>query len=143
MKAQSLLGAVLLPLLVSCGGGGGAANDASVAKAKKQSPKGAQVYQRECAGCHGNSGQGLGGTPEVLGAAALPLKGVGGDHGPFRNAQDVFDYVKREMPLPKSKAGSLSDEDCWAVVEYMLAGSGRDVGPGLTAENAASVVVNK
>jgi cytochrome c len=144
MKAQRLLATLLVPLAVACGGGqGGAANDTTIAKATKQSPKGEKVFQRECAGCHGKDGQGLGGTPQVLGASALPLTGVGGDHGPFRSAQDVFDYVKAQMPLPKSRVGSLSDEEYWAVVEYMLVGSGRDVAPGLSADSAASTVVNK
>ncbi len=143
MNARILRCLALFPILLACGGSGSPANDAAVAKAKKQSPTGAKVYKSECAGCHGSQGQGLGGTPEVMGPTALPLKGVGGDIGPFKTAQDVFDYVKKEMPLPKSKVGSLSDEEYWAVVEYMLVGSKRKVSPGLSAENAADVVVNQ
>ncbi len=143
MNARILRCVALFPILFACGGSASPANDAAVAKAKKQSPIGAKVYKKECAGCHGSQGQGLGGTPEVMGPTALPMKGVGGDTGPFENAQDVFDYLQRAMPLPKSKIGSLSDEEYWAVVEYMLVGAKRKVPPGLNGDNASDVVVNK
>ncbi len=127
--------------LGACGGGSGSA--AAADSARQAVPAGAAVYDRECAGCHGKSGEGIGKTPAVMGEGALPLKGADGHHGPFRTAQDVFDYVKREMPLPESKAGSLSDQDYWAVTAYMLAGSGRKLPGGkLNAETAQGVVVN-
>lgn len=130
-------------LALACGGAQGGADDATAAKAKGQTPRGAKVFNRDCALCHGESGQGQSGSPPVMGQGALPLKGVGGDAGPFRTAKDVFDYVKKTMPKPAEKAGSLSDADYWAVVEYMLIGAGRDVPAGLSDANAADVVINK
>lgn len=141
-KWSSLFSCLVALAALGCGGGGGG-GASPVAAAKSAAPRGAQVFERECAGCHGAEGEGIAGTPAVMGDGALPLKGAGGDHGPFANAHDVFAYVKKEMPLPQAKAGSLSDEDYWAVTAYLLAGSGRKLPPGgLTAENAKSVVVN-
>jgi mono/diheme cytochrome c family protein len=76
-----------------------------------------------------------------MGAAALPPSGS--DRGTFMTGQDVFDYVKSEMPLPKKKVGTLSDQQYWDVVGYLLAASGRKVPEGgLSPDNAASVQVN-
>jgi len=62
--------------------------------------------------------------------------------GAFKTAADLFKYVSREMPLPKSKAGSLSPEEYWAVVNFILLGHGSSVPAGGVNEgNAASVVV--
>jgi mono/diheme cytochrome c family protein len=47
------------------------------------------------------------------------------------------------MPLPKKKVGTLSDQQYWDVVGYLLAASGRKVPEGgLSPDNAASVQVN-
>ena len=76
-----------------------------------------------------------------MGKEALAL--TGSDRGKFVTAQDVFDYVKSEMPLPKKKVGTLSEQQYWEVTEYLLAASGRKLPDGgLTADNAASVTVN-
>lgn len=115
----------------------------SVEQARSASPRGAKVYERECSGCHGDDGGGLSGTPRVMGAGALPLRGASGKLGPLRSAKDVFDYVSSEMPLPKARVGSLPEADYWAVVEFMLRGAGKDVpAEGLSAATASSIVVN-
>ncbi len=132
---------LLLPavLALACGGGQGGA----VANARQAAPRGAKVFDKECGGCHGAEGQGVQGTPPLMGAGALPTRGASGKLGPFHDAQQLFDYVKQEMPLPKAQVGSLSDSDYWAVVEFMIRGTGRSVPEGgLTAENAASVTLN-
>ena len=135
--------------------------------AKAQAGPGADVYRRECAACHGERGEGLASNPAVMGSGALPLYErdpatstnpalqdpaerlrqqslpPGADtRGAFRTAQDLFDYVSREMPLPKSKAGSLEPEEYWGVVNFMLAGHGvRLPAGGVSASNAASVQI--
>jgi hypothetical protein len=46
------------------------------------------------------------------------------------------------MPLPKTKAGSLTPEEYWAVVNFLLTGHGSAVpAGGVNAANAASVEV--
>jgi cytochrome c len=85
---------------------------------------GAKVFADNCAACHGDKGQGN------------PAKGVGGDRplggrgtlasdSPIRTVESywpyattLFDYVKRAMPL--NAPGSLSDNDVYSVVAYVL-----------------------
>lgn len=69
--------------------------------------------------------------PAVMGSGAL---------AGFETAADVHAFVSKEMPLPKSKAGTLSPDDYWALVSFMLVRHGVAVpSGGITAENAASV----
>ena len=86
--------------------------------------EGAKVFADNCAACHGDKGQGN------------PAKGIGGDRllggrgtlasdAPIKTVESywpyattLFDYVKRAMPL--SAPGSLSDNDVYAVVAYLL-----------------------
>jgi cytochrome c len=133
--------------------------------AKAQETPGAAVYQRECAGCHGAHGEGLASAPAVMGPGALPLYGrdpsttsnpalqdiarqqqkqslpTGADpRGAFKTAADVHRYVSHQMPLPRSKAGTLPSEDYWAVVNFVLLGHGVAVPPGGVNEaNAATI----
>lgn len=85
---------------------------------------GAKVFADNCAACHGDKGQGN------------PAKGIGGDRllggrgtlasdAPIKTVESywpyattLFDYVKRAMPF--SAPGSLSDNDVYAVVAYIL-----------------------
>ena len=85
---------------------------------------GAKVFADSCAACHGDKGQGN------------PAKGIGGDRllggrgtlasdAPIKTVESywpyattLFDYVKRAMPF--SAPGSLSDNDVYAVVAYIL-----------------------
>ncbi len=126
---------------------------------------GAAVFQRECASCHGERGEGLGQQPSILGAGALPtyerdpsslsnpaLQNLAEQQrernlppgsrlrGAFKTAADLHGYIAQQMPLPQGKAGTLSPEDYWAVLNFVLVGHGVLVPPGgVTAENAASV----
>src|SRR5262245_34823054 len=63
----------LTATVAACGASQIGASDANFAKAKKASPPGAEVFQRECAGCHGDKGEGLTGNPGLMGGGALPL----------------------------------------------------------------------
>jgi len=126
---------------------------------------GASVFKRECASCHGERGEGLGQTPAVMGSGALPtyerdpatlsnpalqslseqqreknLPPGASLRQPFKTAADVHAYVSKQMPLPKGKAGTLSADDYWAVVTFLLVGHGVPIpSGGVTAENAAGV----
>ncbi|WP_343712014.1 cytochrome c [Inquilinus sp.] len=81
--------------------------------------RGKAVYDENCAACHGDAGQGgyrdrlVGGQGTL--ATSQPVKTVG-SYWPY--ATSLFDYVRRAMPYPAP--GSLSDDDTYAVVAYLL-----------------------
>ncbi len=86
--------------------------------------KGATVYADKCAACHGahlegNPAKGIGGDKLIGGRGTLagktPIKTVE-SYWPY--ATTLFDYVKRTMPF--NAPGSLSDEDVYSVVAYIL-----------------------
>jgi mono/diheme cytochrome c family protein len=159
--------AVVGSLLLGCSVTQLGATDADLAKARSKVGPGGEVYQRECAACHGPKGEGLASSPAVMGPSALPLYTrdpktstnpalqdpaeqqrdqnlpAGADpRGAFRTAADLFKYVSREMPLPRSKAGTLKPEEYWAVVNFMLVGHGAPVPEGGVNEgNAANVPI--
>jgi cytochrome c len=86
--------------------------------------KGAKIYAETCAACHGdhlegNPAKGIGGDKLIGGRGSLntktPVKTVE-SYWPY--ATTLFDYVKRTMPF--SAPGSLSDDDAYDVVAYIL-----------------------
>jgi len=85
---------------------------------------GAKVYAENCAACHagkleGNPAKGIGGDKLIGGRGSLatktPVKTVE-SYWPY--ATTLFDYVKRAMPF--SAPGSLTDDEVYAVVAYIL-----------------------
>jgi cytochrome c len=144
------------------------ASEPNLANAQKKAGPGGDLYEKECAACHGKKGEGLTSAPGVIGAGALPTyprdqslssnpalsnnaqqqqqdssRPPGApSRDPFRNAQDLFTYVSTKMPLPKSRAGTLKPEEYWAIVNFMLLAHGSAVPEGgLNASNAASVEI--
>jgi len=142
------------------------ATEASLAHARGQAETGATLFVASCAGCHGTRGEGLGSAPPLLGPGALPefprTAGGSGDptlidpqqlqiemqsrpagapsRDPFRNAQDLFRFIRTQMP--KNHPGSLSDGDAWAVVNFILAAQAANLPPGgIGPGNAAAVPV--
>jgi len=86
--------------------------------------RGATVYADKCAACHGkqlegNPAKGIGGDKLLGGRGTLasktPIKTVE-SYWPY--ATTLFDYVKRSMPF--NAPGSLSDEEVYSVVAYIL-----------------------
>jgi len=86
---------------------------------------GAKIYAQNCAPCHGdhlegNPAKGVGGDKLIGGRGSLgtktPVKTVE-SYWPY--ATTLFDYVKRAMPF--NAPGSLSDDDVYSVVAYILA----------------------
>ncbi len=86
--------------------------------------EGAKVYADNCSACHGNHlegnpAKGIGGDKLIGGRATLatatPVKTVE-SYWPY--ATTLFDYVKRAMPF--SSPGSLSDDQVYNVVAYIL-----------------------
>lgn len=79
---------------------------------------GEALYERHCASCHGADGR-LAGNALVGGIGSLatdaPLKTVG-SFWPF--ATTLYDYIGRAMPY--GAAGSLTDEERYAVTGWVL-----------------------
>jgi cytochrome c len=135
-------------------------------RARDQASQGANVYASECAKCHGDRGQGIGGVPDVMGPGALPenprnsassSSSAMGDpqllqlqaqsrpagaawRDPFRTAQDLFTFLSTHMP--KGRVGELKPADLWAVTSYMLAVQGAQMPPsGAGPANANSIQI--
>ena len=81
---------------------------------------GEEVFAEYCASCHGDFAEGRDNWPKLAGgddtlADKDPLKTVG-SYWPYLST--AFDYVRRSMPF--GNAQSLSDDDVYAIVAYIL-----------------------
>jgi S-disulfanyl-L-cysteine oxidoreductase SoxD len=80
---------------------------------------GREVFDQQCAACHGANGEGGVGDRLVGGQGTLatpnPVKTVG-SYWPF--APTLFDYIRRAMP--QNAPESLSNDDVYAVSAYIL-----------------------
>ena len=144
------------------------ASEPNLANAQKKAGPGNDLFEKECAACHGKRGEGLSNAPAIIGATALPeyprdkslstnpslsnnaAQQVSDSNrppgapsrDPFRTAQDLYGYISTKMPLPKSRAGTLKPEEYWAITNFMLVAHGSSVpDAGITAENAGSVQI--
>jgi len=170
-RTRRALAALAVPALAAaCGATQLGATDANLATARAGSTRGADLYAAHCAGCHGERGEGTGRAPSVIGVGALPV--YPSDHSraansafsdpqsqeeesrarpagapsrePFRTAADLERYLAAEMPLPKEKVGTLTKDEYWSVVTFMLLAHGVAVPEGgVTPANAASVPIRK
>ena len=106
---------MLLLTSAACGGDDGATTAQSQ---DEQVAAGRDVYVAECASCHGDEGEG--GTGPVL---------IGGSRriASYGDTDRLYDYVSRFMPF--DDAGSLSEEQYWDSIAYLL-----DANDLLTAE---------
>jgi cytochrome c len=82
--------------------------------------QGDEIFQAQCAACHGEFGEGVGRWPVLAGGfgtlrADRPDKTVGSF---WPDLSTVFDYIKRSMPY--GNARSLSDDDVYALTAYLL-----------------------
>ena len=87
---------------------------------KGTAAKGEEIFQAQCAACHGEFGEGKDRWPELVGGHGTlthdrPFKSIG-SYWPY--ASIIFDYVKRAMPF--GNAQSLSNDDLYAVTAYLL-----------------------
>jgi cytochrome c len=92
---------------------------------------GAPVYAAKCASCHGARGEGQGAYPRLVQPAALDpvtrdsfpfdrdfkIAKTVGNYWPY--ATTLYDYVRHAMPYPQP--GSLTPDETYAVVAYLLA----------------------
>jgi S-disulfanyl-L-cysteine oxidoreductase SoxD len=81
--------------------------------------RGHEVFDQQCAACHGSKGEGGVGERLVGGQGTLatrrPVRTVG-SYWPY--APTLFDYIRRAMP--QNAPQSLSNEDVYAVSAYIL-----------------------
>ena len=87
---------------------------------KGTAAQGEEIFQTQCATCHGEFGEGKDKWPVLAGGigtmkADRPEKTVG-SYWPY--ATTIFDYIKRAMPF--GNAQSLSDDELYAVTAYVL-----------------------
>jgi mono/diheme cytochrome c family protein len=84
---------------------------------------GREVFDQQCAACHGAKGEGGVGDRLVGGQGTLatpkPVRTVG-SYWPY--APTLFDYIRRAMP--QNAPQSLSNEDVYAVSAYVLSLNG-------------------
>ncbi|MGC1495343.1 MAG: c-type cytochrome [Sulfitobacter sp.] len=81
---------------------------------------GEEVFATQCASCHGDFAEGIDNWPKLAGGADTldredPLKTVGSY---WPHLSTAYDYIKRSMPY--GNAGTLSDDDVYAIVAYIL-----------------------
>ena len=82
--------------------------------------QGEPIYTENCAGCHGDFGEGKDRWPVLAGGRGSlreerPEKTIG-SYWPYLST--VYDYVRRAMPF--GNARSLSDDDVYALTAYLL-----------------------
>ena len=87
---------------------------------KGTAAQGEEIFQTQCASCHGEFGEGRDRWPVLAGGHDTlkhdrPDKTVG-SYWPY--ASTIFDYVKRAMPF--GNAQSLSNDELYAVTAYLL-----------------------
>src|ERR1700710_1100909 len=84
---------------------------------------GHEVFDQQCAACHGAKGEGGVGDQLVGGQGTLatpkPVRTVG-SYWPY--AATLFDYIRRAMP--QNAPQSLSNDDVYAVLAYSLSLNG-------------------
>jgi mono/diheme cytochrome c family protein len=82
--------------------------------------QGAAVYAAKCQACHGDKGAGQPNDRLVGGQGSLsgntPAVKTVGSYWPY--ATTLFDYIRRAMPLNRSK--SLANDEVYAVTAYLL-----------------------
>lgn len=104
---------------------------------------GQTLYAQNCAKCHGDAGQGDD-APRVVGLkeGALPLDPPADRKfrkDRFVTVADVANFTVKNMP-PK-KAGSLSEEEYWAILAFDLHANGVDLPQKLTRDLAKTLTI--
>ncbi|MGO9060472.1 MAG: c-type cytochrome [Candidatus Binataceae bacterium] len=111
----------------------------------EQADKGREVFRLQCARCHGPEGQGISNiykgmtAPPLIGPSALPLDPRAYQkmrHYQFRNVRDVYEFASAVMPA--DQPASLSAEDYWNVIAFLLSANGVPVNGKLLTENEAA-----
>jgi len=166
MPERCILAITLSAVAVACASVQYGATEENLTRARGVSPKGAAAFHQSCAGCHGERGESTTGAPRVFGEGALPelprARNVNADpaagdreslrlearsrpagapwRDPFRTARDLHKFVSENMPPDEKKRETISAEDYWAIVNFMLTAHGVALPPdGVTEQNASAV----
>jgi S-disulfanyl-L-cysteine oxidoreductase SoxD len=110
----------------------------------EQTAAGEKLYQDHCASCHGGKGEGGGKSPKLVGAGALstdPPKEAKQRKSKFNNANDVFEFVSKNMP--PGQGGSLKDHEYWSIIAWDLKANGATSAKKLDSSTGASVSLKK
>lgn len=104
---------------------------------------GQNLFMRRCAHCHGGNGEG-GDAPRLvdLSRGALPLEPPASAQvrgSEFRTAGDLADFVSTSMPI--DAPGSLTSDESYALVAYLLDANGVISARVLDASSAASLEI--
>jgi cytochrome c len=111
----------------------------------EQADKGREVFRLQCARCHGPDGQGITNiyrsmtAPPLIGPTVLPLNPRPYQkmrHFQFRTVRDVYEFASAVMPA--DQPASLSAEDYWNVIAFLLCANGAAVNGQLLNEDAAA-----
>ncbi len=111
----------------------------------EQADKGREVFRLQCARCHGPDGQGISNiyrgmtAPPMIGPTTFPLDPRPYQkmrHFQFRTVRDVYEFASAVMPA--DQPASLSAEDFWDVIAYLLNANGVPVNGKLLTENDAA-----
>ena len=105
---------------------------------------GQTLYGANCAGCHGDAGQGTAQAPPVVGIdkGALPLDPPASAKGrkvQFKTVADIAAFVVKNMP-PKAP-GSLTEEQYWSILAFDLKANGIQLDKKLDGALAATLTV--
>jgi mono/diheme cytochrome c family protein len=107
---------------------------------KDQWSRGVYLYTSNCAGCHGDHGEGDEDTPAIAGEGALPRLPAHEDSArdtELDTAADLFAYVKASMP--PLDTGCLTDDQLYAVTNYLLKQAEIDFEGDVTPKTASRI----
>ena len=90
---------------------------------KGTAKEGAELYAKQCALCHGKTGEGAVADQLVMGSPGNPHRGIYTDQdrhpiGFWAYATTVWDYINRAMPA--NKGGTLKPNEVYALTAYLL-----------------------
>ena len=141
---RTLVSVVLVLVSSACGGSRSSERPAEGSGAPADlAARGATLYADNCAGCHGNGGEGSDKAPPVVGPEAFPLDPRPGQkrNVQFRTALDVYQWIGANMP--PDEPGSLSEAEYQAIMAFDLKANGVDLaGKPVTAETLAGIVLH-
>jgi len=85
--------------------------------------EGAELYAKQCAVCHGKTGEGGVADRLVMGSPGNPHRGMYTDQdrhpvGFWAYATTVWDYINRAMPA--NRGGTLKPDEVYALTAYLL-----------------------
>jgi mono/diheme cytochrome c family protein len=110
----------------------------------EQVDKGREMFRLQCARCHGPAGQGISNiyrgmtAPPLIGPSAFPLDPRPYQkmrHFQFRTVRDIYEFASAVMPA--DQPASLSADDYWEVMAYLLNANGEQVNGQMLNEAAA------